>query len=479
MSATPSPPRAPVPAPVAWARRRLGVRLRSALAAAAVVAVALGVSAVAFIYTARVTLIGNVDATASERAGEVAAAVTSGDRERVRETLRSTPSELTVVQVLNPSGAVEAASPELAGAPPLSPLRPAAGETLREKRTLRVGDEDAFRIVGIGVSTPTGIRTVLVGQSLRPVNESTEVLTAILAAGMPILVVVVGMATFWFVGRSLRPVEGIRSRVASITARDLHARVPVPDAHDEVAALAETMNGMLNRLQIAVTGQRRFVADASHELRSPLATIQAGLDTLTTAALPGTARHHVELMRMEAERLGRLVSDLLLLARVDEQGLSLHHDDVDLDDLAYTERDRLAAQHPTLAVHTQVSPVRVHGDVHHLARALRNLTDNAARHAADQVTLRVWADDDGGHVEVSDDGPGVADSDLQLIFERFVRLDASRSRSDGGIGLGLPITREIVTAHGGRVTVEPAAPPGTGLTVRITLPLDQATGGEG
>ncbi|MEV4813900.1 sensor histidine kinase [Micromonospora avicenniae] len=448
----------------------MGVRLRLALAAALVVAVALAVSAAVFIFVARLALIGNVDDAASQRAGDVAAALASGNQQQVTQLLQSGPSEQTVVQILDPSGRVEAASTVLAGKAPLSPLRPAAGRSLREQRDLPAAGEDPFRVVATGVATAAGPRTVLVGQSLRPVNESGEVVTAVLATGMPILLVVVGVATFWFVGRSLRPVEAIRSRVAGITARDLHARVPVPGTHDEVAALAETMNGMLDRLEVAARSQRRFVADASHELRSPLATIQAGLERLTLTDMPGSAGHHVHLMQRETERLGRLVSDLLLLARVDEHGLSPRREDVDLDDLAYTERSRLAIRHPELLVRTRISPARVSGDGHELGRALRNLTDNAARHARAEVVLRVWADGPDGYLDVQDDGPGVPADERHRIFERFVRIGDSRSRADGGSGLGLAITREIIAAHSGTVTALPTRP-GDGLTVRIRLPL--------
>jgi signal transduction histidine kinase len=224
-------------------------------------------------------------------------------------------------------------------------------------------------------------------------------------------------------------------------------------------------------LEVAARSQRRFVADASHELRSPLATIQAGLERLTLTELPGSAGHHVRLMQGETERLGRLVSDLLLLARVDEHGLSPRREDVDLDDLAYTERNRLAVRHPDLLVRTRISPARVTGDTHDLGRALRNLTDNAARHARAEVVLWVWADGRDGYLDVRDDGPGVPADERRRIFERFVRLDDSRSRADGGSGLGLAITREIVAAHGGTVTALPARPGGGGLAVRIRLPL--------
>ncbi|MEU5943533.1 HAMP domain-containing sensor histidine kinase [Micromonospora sp. NPDC047548] len=450
-----------------WMRRRWGVRLRSALAAALVVAVAFGVGAATFVYLARANLVGNVDAAARQRADEVATAVTGGDEDAIAQTLRSSPGEQTLVQVLAPSGRVEAASAALGDAAPLSPLRPDAGQRLREQRVLPFSDEDPFRVVAVGVGTGSGTHTVLVAQSLRPANESTEVVAAILLVGVPPMLLVVGAAVFWFVGRSLRAVEAIRRRVAGITARDLHARVPVPVAHDEVAALAETMNRMLDRLERAAAGQRRFVADASHELRSPLATLQAGLDRLALTPQPGTDDDLVRLLRRESERLGRLVADLLLLARIDERGPTLRREDVDLDDLAYTERDRLAAARPDLTVRIQLTPVRVTGDTHDLGRALRNLADNAARHARQEIALRVFADGGSGIIEVADDGPGVPETERERIFERFVRLDDSRARAEGGSGLGLPITREIVAAHGGtvRVLAEPR------MTIQVRLPL--------
>ncbi|MFG3555716.1 sensor histidine kinase [Micromonospora sp. NPDC047557] len=454
-------------APARWARRRLGVRLSSALAATMVVAVVFGIGAAVFVYLARANLVRNVDAAARQRAAEVATAVADGDSDAIAQTLKPRPGEQSLVQVLAPSGVVQAASPTLDGVVPLSRLRPAAGQTLREQRTLPFADDDAYRVVAIGVGTSSGTRTVLVAQSLRPVHESTEVIAAILVIGLPAMLLLIGAAVFLFVGRSLRPVEAIRRRVAGITARDLHARVPVPQAHDEVAALAQTMNSMLDRLQTAATSQRRFVADASHELRSPLATLQAGLDRLTMTPLPGANDDLVRLMRRESQRLGRLVADLLLLARIDENGLTLRREDVDLDDLAYTERDHLAARRPDLTVRTQLTPVRVTGDAHDLGRALRNLADNAAHHARHEVLIRVGAEDGWGCLEVTDDGPGVPAAQRERIFERFVRLDESRARADGGSGLGLPITREIVAAHGGTVRVLP----GPGMTIQIRLPL--------
>ena len=441
--------------------------MRSALAAAAVVACAVVLAGIGMGLATRATLTGNLDAAATERAGQVAAALQTGDTAQLAETLRPGAGDRTVMQVLDPSGRVLDASADISGRAALSPARPAPGQTVTEQRLVSSTDEDKFRIIASGTQTPDGPRVVVVGQSLRPVNESTEVIARSFLVGVPVLALVVGLATYFFVGKSLHPVEAIRRRVATITASDLRTRVPVPAARDEVAALAETMNAMLDRLQGAAETQRQFVADASHELRSPLATLQVGLDLLA-AAEPG---HGPQVRRMQGEtaRLSRIISDLLLLARADEHGLSMRHDDVDLDDLAYLARDRLHAEHPDLRIQSHIRPARVCGDVDQLERAIRNLCDNAARHADHEVSLTVNADARGAELRVDDDGPGIDVADRELVFDRFVRLDGSRTRSDGGSGLGLAITREIVQSHGGRVTVETSASGGASLHVWLPV----------
>jgi signal transduction histidine kinase len=366
---------------------------------------------------------------------------------------------------------VVASTADVAGEAPLSDLRPRGGAEVRADHKLPVGDEGMFRIVAHGVGGPGGTYTVLVGQALGPVAANIREAGALLLLGSPLLLLVVGGATFWFVGRSLRPVEAIRREVTGITASQLHARVPVPEARDEVARLAETMNAMLDRLEAAANAQRRFVADAGHELRSPLATVQAGLELLRARSLPEQATVTVEMLQAEAVRLDRLVGGLVLLARADENGLRPRLADVDLDDLVGAERSRLAGQHPDLVRSVHIEPVRVRGDAHQLAQVLRNLTDNAARHATSTVRLRVTSDPTAGCavVEVSDDGPGVPAADRGRIFERFVRLDDSRQRASGGTGLGLAIVGEVVAAHGGTVTVTDAA--GGGAVFQVRLPL--------
>jgi signal transduction histidine kinase len=263
----------------------------------------------------------------------------------------------------------------------------------------------------------------------------------------------------------------MRRQAATITSRNLHARLPVPATDDEIAALASTMNTMLDRIEAASAAQRRFVADASHELRSPLATIHANADLLEAAPLPNTSARSVDRIHTETVRMAKLVDDLLLLARVDDQGLRLRKDDVDLDDLVYAERDRVVVENPALRVEGGVEPVRVTGDPDQLHRVLRNLVDNAVRHARNSVTISLTSAGGEGQVLVGNDGPPIAAADRDKIFDRFVRLDDSRSRQGGGAGLGLPIARDIVLAHGGTLDVEDLAD-GAALRIRLPIPVD-------
>jgi len=459
-----------------WLRRRtarmsgrLGVRMRSALAAAVVVAIAALVSGATLVVAARLILTDNIDQSTGQRAAQVAAALGEAGGAGLTATLRPSPGDRTVVQVIDGTGRVVAASAAVAGVAPISPLRPPAGQTLREQRRLDIAHDEHFRIVAVGVGTADGPRTVLVGQSIDEVNDGTEAIIGALIVGMPLLTLLVGAATFLFVGRTLRPVDAMRRQADTITASNLHTRLPVPASTDEIAALAATMNTMLDRIEAASDAQRRFVADASHELRSPLSTIHAGLDLLAATDLPPSAGTHVTRMRHESSRMARLIADLLLLAKMDESGPQLRREDVDLDDIVYTERDRLSAGHPDLKVEARVAPARVHGDPHHLQRVLRNLLDNAARHSRGHVTISLTTDDGAAELTVTDDGPGIPGAERERVFARFVRLDDDRSRQGGGTGLGLPIARDVVVAHSGTLTIHTA--PGGGAVLRIRLPL--------
>jgi signal transduction histidine kinase len=228
---------------------------------------------------------------------------------------------------------------------------------------------------------------------------------------------------------------------------------------------------MLERLADAAEAQRRFVADASHELRSPLATIRAAHEVADV--YPETADWttlHADVLA-EVQRLERLVDDLLFLARSDEHGPRSQPEDVDLDDLVTAEAGRLGRT-TGLEVVVHQQPVRVVGDRHQLARVLRNLTDNAVRHATTRIEL--WVDRRGSDavIDVLDDGPGIPPADRERVFERFVRLDPSRQRAAGGAGLGLAIAREIAGSHGGELS---ALDRTEGAHLQLRLPLSPAS----
>jgi signal transduction histidine kinase len=329
---------------------------------------------------------------------------------------------------------------------------------------------DDMRVSGQKVATRSGVYTVLVGGGSEAVEATARTLAILLACSAPVIVGVVAGATYWLVRRSLQSVDAIRTRVADISTSDLGERVPVPDGHDEIAALAVTMNEMLSRLEAGHRAQQRFVGDASHELRSPLTTIISGLEVAEAHPDLLDAELAVNTLLPEAQRMQALIEDLLLLARADEQTLLRRKEQVALDDLAHTEADR-ARRDTHCVIHTDIRPVRLEADPVAMSRMIRNLVENAVRHAVSCVAIEVSGQDGTAILTVSDDGAGIAPADRNRVFERFVRLDSDRARSGGGTGLGLAIVAEVVAAHGGTVTIDD--PPRGGTKVVVTLPAPQ------
>ncbi|MDQ4055768.1 MAG: HAMP domain-containing histidine kinase [Actinomycetota bacterium] len=424
-----------------------GVRVRTSAAATLVVALMLAAASIAFVLLQRHQLQSSLTDVARQQASDVAAQVAE-DGSAV--DLITGGGDESLIQVVDGGGSVLAASPSVEGEPPVLDLTPVPGKVIvRTSDQLPIGEEGTFVVVARGVTSPDGPMVVLAAHSLETVQESTDVVGELLAFGLPLVLVAVGLTSYWLTGRALAPVEAIRRRVSTIDGTHaLAARVPVPAGGDQIARLAQTMNAMLTRLQAGAEAQKRFVGDASHELRSPLATIRAAheIQALHPRMIDWSSVSAEVLA--ELDRVDRLVADLLLLARSDEHGLTLQAREVDLDDLVRSEADRLRrAGVPEVEV--SAPPVRVLGDPDHLARALRNLADNAGRHARHRVQLRLSETVTTALIEVIDDGPGVPEADRERIFERFVRLDQSRARDSGGTGLGLPIARQIARAHGG------------------------------
>jgi signal transduction histidine kinase len=448
-----------------WRLQKLGIAARSATVAAVAVLIALALAgAILDIALYRYLLAGVDDATAS-RVRSIAVALNTTSPDGLDNALLTTTQRVIAIQLVGPNGDVV----KRVGSAPVTALVPVNrfdDQLLRGLSDDEVAGDD-MRVSGQRVNTPHGAYTIIVGGGSEAVEATARTVALLLACGAPIIVGVAAVATYRLVRRSLQSVDAIRSRVAEISASDLADRVPVPASSDEISALAVTMNEMLARLEASHRAQQRFVGDASHELRSPLTTIISGLEA---------AEDHPELLNTglasttllpEAHRMQTLIDDLLLLARADEQRLVTRTKEVFVDEVAEAEVAR-ARQDAGCAIESVITPVRIVGDSTAISRVIRNLLDNAVRHATSRVDVFVGHRDGEAMIAISDDGPGIATQDRVRVFERFVRLDSDRSRSSGGAGLGLAIVTELVAAHGGTVTIE--GRPGPGTTLLVSLP---------
>jgi signal transduction histidine kinase len=372
--------------------------------------------------------------------------------EETRSTLAEDPRSAEQVQIVDETNQVVGWSIRGLRTDPISTLRPAPGRTAKEELTHlpALGSDDEILVSARGVELHGKRYVVLVAAPLEVQTDTLRTVGLLLLAAAPLLVALVALAVWVLVGRSLKTVERIRRQVAEIDGRRLHERVEVPPTGDEVAALASTMNQMLDKLEQSDNSHRAFFSDASHELRSPLSTL---VTTAEVASLDESGKTWLDMQQTvlnESIRMQSLVEDLLTLAKVDADQLQLDVQDVDLEDVLDAEIKRLRTI-SALQVKAQLQPMRVRGDERRLTQVFRNLMDNAARHA--KSTIMVGMEQRRGEVVVSVDNDGeiISPKDRNRVFERFARLDASRSSDGGGSGLGLPISREIMVAHGGTV----------------------------
>lgn len=446
--------------------RRFGsVRIRTTLGATLIVAVALTVGAVGLVTILRSTMVANIDSALALRSSDIGAIIEGGT---LPDAVAIEGEQDAFVQIVDPNGTVLAASRNIDGEPRITDA-PAGTSVEITNTPIDVG---AFRVYVHQTTSPNHL-TVIVGRSLEDVDTTIRVVAGWLLAGIPLLVLLVAAVTWTVVGRALKPVDAIRSEVADIGGTDLHRRVPAPPTNDEIGRLATTMNEMLDRLEDASERQKRFVSDASHELRTPIATVRHELDVARTTP-PDTIDGLLDDIGEENTRMQHLVDDLLLLAREDQTQRDAHqavrrHTLVDLDELALIEAHRNRPTTTTLDA-TDLAPAPTYGDEHQLARVVANLVDNAVRHATSTVTLRTTVDGDQVELHVDDDGPGIALADRDRIFERFTRADDDRSRTTGGgAGLGLAIARELIANHHGAITVTDSPDLG-GARFTITLP---------
>lgn len=457
-------------------RVRLG--LVFALGAAAVIAMV----GVGFLLQLRVSLDASLDAGLRARADAVSQEIVTDGVRSLRLTQDEDP-----VQVLTAEGRVVVTSPALGAGPVLDaaarqsvltrptddPLSFTAGHVEERTRYIAVPLRDTGQILVVGTETDISDAA----------DEHVE--QGLLLLG-PIAVLVAGVGGWWLAGEALRPVENMRRQAAAMTERDDGAQLAVPRTRDELAALATTMNAMLDGLRDALRHERSFVADAGHELRTPLATLRAELEL---AARPGRDREELQAAvdgaAEETDRIIRLAEDLLLLARGEDDRTFLQKRPTDLGDVVASAAQAAAARGRPRAVTIDVDApdeVRVDGDPDRLRQALDNVLANAVRHSPDDaavtVTLREAADGatPTAVVTVADRGAGFPPDFLPHAFERFRRADTARARTDGGTGLGLAIVDTIVRAHHGRVRA--ANQDEGGALVELVLPRgeDHAAG---
>jgi signal transduction histidine kinase len=448
------------------------VRFRITAIAALAVATLLVVTAAGLVITQRRLLLESLDESLEQEATAISDAWAAGS---VPPTLAPVGDDDAVAQVVV-DGDVTQATANARGVPPLAvPAPDGDGADVRNVDGL-MDEDEAFRVLTRPVDGPLGDGVVHVASPLDDIDEATGLLAGSLAVAVPAVTAVLAALVWWLVGRTLRPVEGMRREAAGIRGDDLARRVPEPAGDDEIARLARTLNAMLDRIEDAARRQQRFVADASHELRSPLARMRAELEV--DLAHPAGADPAATTRSVLDETIGMqaLIDDLLVLARQDAGAARTRPGvAVDLDELVAEQVRRLRAERRARVDAGAVGAAQVTGDAGALRRALANVVDNAARHARSTVTLTLAERDGWAVLSVADDGPGIPADRRDAVFERFARLDGARSASTGGTGLGLAIARAVVLDHGGTIAVDPHHRPGARLVV--TLPLASGTEG--
>ena len=440
---------------------RLSVRFRLTATAAVLAAVTFFVAGAVLLLLYDHTL--NVDQQKNVR--DTAVAVAAQLPELPQQIVRP-PGFTATLQILDGDNRV------IFGDQPGSPIMVLPpGQTEREEGIVDPTFRPDHRIylVARRVTTTAGSRTVVVADTMDRVDGKFNVaLCEALVLGALLLPAVVALS--WFlVGRTLRPVEQLRSQVAVITkGHDLSRRVPQSNGRDEISRLATTLNEMLQALHESAGAQRRFVADAAHELRTPLAGMTAYLEV--AASHPDLIEPTSLIPRLLSanQHLNTLVDDLLTLAVLDA-GAQIKYRPLDL---AGVVQDGVRHVDPAqIRVEERIAgPAAVIGNSSHLTRVVTNLVSNAVRHARSAVVVSLGVTATHAVLTVVDDGPGIPPGHRERIWKRFVRLDDDRNRATGGTGLGLALVKEIITAHRGAVRVGDAAS-GQGAAFAVRLPL--------
>jgi signal transduction histidine kinase len=449
-----------------WARQSLRARLT--LLATTLFTFAVLTGAVLLIVLQKYALVRVLDSSAQKTATDIARQFING---KGSANVLPTSGGVTSVQVVNAQDVVIATYAADRITPLLHADQIAAARGGTRFEIDSTTSDARLRIL----AAKAGSDTVLVATDLSRVDDSVRIVTRAALIGGPLAVLLMGFASYAVVALTLRPVAALRHGAADITAAGLaDQRLPVPGAQDEIHRLAITLNAMLDRIDSATARQRTFVGDAAHELRSPLASLRVQLEVAQRLGPESDWNGLIDDVMVDVQRLDRLVEDLLALARVDEAG-EPRREPVDLDELISTVVGGYAhARVPVTSTGTR--GVQIVGDPDALRRVVVNLIDNAQRYAATAVTVDLQRASLAGRpivrLTVTDDGTGIAPGERERVFDRFYRITAARDRESGGTGLGLPIVRDLVRAHGGSVRLTDRPDGAAGLQAIVVLPAE-------
>ena len=447
---------------------RLPIRLRLTLAFAFAMALVLAGMGVLVYERVGESLLASVDQTLRSQAVEAESHVREEGGLRERDVEGGT----TLAQELDSRGRVLQSDPAgLAGLLPSADARRAsAGAEVRRSTTLS-SPQGHWRVLAIPYGRAG--RVLVTARSLEPRDESLDRLLRQLIIAAPLALLLASFAGYALAAAALRPVEAMRRRAAAVSAA-APGRLPVPQSRDEISRLATTLNEMLARLEAAFEHERRFVADAGHELRTPLALLRAEIEvTLRRPRSNAQLEASLRSAGVEAQRLSRLAEDLLLMARADGGLLPLRREIVAAEEVLATVERRFAAASGSIRV--EETDAQLDADPDRLAQAMTNLVENALAHGADPIVLYTLERGDTVELHVADSGEGFAEEFLPRAFDRFSRADEARSR--GGAGLGLSIVELIAAAHGGRAGARNRPEGGADVWVAIPRqPTDVVTG---
>ena len=463
----------------------MSLRLRLTLFTGLLTGITLSLFALVFYLFLQQSLLAEIDTQLQERATLVIRRLAAAGEQAPAAALLA-PSPLVeftapgiYVELLGPDRQVRAVSPNLPAEQ--LPLRPdllqaaQSGQTVIDTVLGEADEELRLLVTPVDLAEPRG-NILLVADSLAPMQRTlTQARALLLICGVVALLVAVSGAAF-LTARALSPIARLTRTAATVAATGhYHERVPVPRRQDEVGQLATTLNDLIATVERTLTQQRQFVADTSHELRSPLTVMLANLNLLKRDLAPDERALSLEEATAEAQRMRRLVNDLLLLAQGDVSQ-SIAHTPVRLDELIEQSVATAARQAPDHQLTARIeAPAQINGDPERLTQLLRNLLENATNYTPPGTTIevRLRRSDGVAQIAVADNGPGIPAEHLPHLWNRFYRGDKARSRASGGAGLGLAIVKYIAEAHGGRVAITSEV--GQGATFTITLPVMPST----